>query len=779
MHGAALEGGAVGVIEGASRSMTAADGTVEEARTIAPDFLMGGVPVPARLGGGFLFWSMNVMYRARSFVGPLEPVAPLPTNAIDVALGPASLLIVDPGGSRKAYDMENAQRVPLSPHGVLDIATGDDERAIAVDASGRALASLDGGKTWNDVSVQLGGRPGRPYAASSQVGFEFSNKEGVWLQPDGTMVPGPLPDAHPAGATDSHLQEVLSALEAGIPLAGGQALVARGPEVKTVDVQTGAVLSTRTVAPGQSCLVLSTEDEGLAACYQYSVKKPSMTVVSHVLGATPLLEKTFEGTLRVVHGAGMLVVSATCDGAPSSSLACARRPGGSWTQYDAQRAVDATANPPPPGPVAAFLTPMPVVWVPREDGGVTALATKRAVKSGEQFHVARFDPPGGSPVFFDKVIAALENYRCVVGLDGTLRGFGPTSSIAVDAHGHVDTGAREFKSLAAADPSHALARDDAHRLWQTVDGGAHWIEVAPPPGGSEASATREGIRGDAVLARGVRLACHGGKVASSGLARGPAAQGRRGGRCARRFAGRERCRRESRHAPGRGRDGCTGHPSSSRSLALAVHAVRRTSRDRASCGGPLPRRRGVQGRLRRSALARAAGRSGLRDSRLPGSVHGGRRQDWPAVHRNGPSSRGALSEHESLGPTPPSSSTDKAVVDALYVEPFDPTGAILHATSSFASWAQAAGRTWPARRRSAIDPPGPGEDLGARPVLSSRPGHADGVLLGKDALVIWVDHTGTVRPVPSLQGGARSTAGTWTHTASCWWRARARQAAPS
>ena len=49
---------------------------------------------------------------------------------------------------------------------------------------------------------------------------------------------------------------------------------------------------------------------------------------------------------------------------------------------------------------------------------------------------------------------------------------------------------------------------------------------------------------------------------------------------------------------------------------------------------------------------------------------------------------------------------------------------------------------------------GEGDDLGhgARPVLSSRPGHADGVLLGKDGLVMWVDHTGAVRPVAASQG---------------------------
>ena len=109
------------------------------------------------------------------------------------------------------------------------------------------------------------------------MGFEISNKEGVWLETDGTMARGPLPDPRPSGSMDSGLRAVMSALQAGIPLPGGQALVARGPEVMTVDLLTGAVLSTRTAAPGLSCRVLSTDDDGLAVCYQYSVKNPAMT----------------------------------------------------------------------------------------------------------------------------------------------------------------------------------------------------------------------------------------------------------------------------------------------------------------------------------------------------------------------------------------------------------------------------------------------------------------------------------------------------------------------
>jgi hypothetical protein len=768
VHGVALEGGAVGVIEGALRSVVALDGAVEKAHTVAPAFLMGGESVPARLGGGFLFWSPSVMYRARSFLGPLEPVAPLPTNAIDLAFGPGSLLIVDPEGGRKAYDLVKAQRVPLSPHGVLDMATGDDERAVAVDASGRALASTDGGKTWRDVTGQMGGRPGRPCAAGTQVGFEISNKEGVWLATDGTMARGPLPEPHPSGSTDSSLKEVMFALGAGIPFGGGQALVGRGPEVRTVDLTTGAVLSTRQVEPGLSCRVLSTDDEGLAVCYQYSVKNPLTKVVSHVLGPSPRIEKTFQGTVAPAYGAGVLIVSAGCDGAHASSVACARRPGGTWTQYDAQPAVDATANPPPTAAMAAFLTPMPVVWVSREDGGVTALATKRPVKPGEQFHVARYDLPGGTPTFFDKVIAALEHYRWVVGRDGTLRGFGPaasggptSSSIAVDMRGHVETGVRDFTDLAAADPTHALAGDAAHRLWQTVDGGAHWIEVATPPG-------RWGRSEATVIAGGQAIQCSlvgcvlpatGGSWLRMGWPEDPPSL-------------MQDARVAAPGASATARPGGGDHPTPPPEVVTAAPAT--------PPAPVLPRLRCTLRAEPQAVQPHPAGP--LREGEDSKALFGGRllpERRGSQVFVNLPYRDQYTGPGDTIGPQSighglraivhfPSANQstfdlarlvqDKAVVDAWYVEPFDPSGAIVHATSSFASWAQATGRPGAkAPSGGSGEAPirlGTGDDLthGARPVLSSRPGHADGVLLGREGLVMWVDQTGAVRPVPASQG---------------------------
>jgi hypothetical protein len=82
-----LSDGGVGVV-GVERIRVRADGAVEFAAPVSQGMLMGGVPIPERLGGGFLFWSMHGLYRTPTFTGELQPVTSLPTNVFGVEFGP-------------------------------------------------------------------------------------------------------------------------------------------------------------------------------------------------------------------------------------------------------------------------------------------------------------------------------------------------------------------------------------------------------------------------------------------------------------------------------------------------------------------------------------------------------------------------------------------------------------------------------------------------------------------------------------------------------------------
>ena len=42
--------------------------------------IAGATRIPGRFGGGFLFWTDNVLYRSDTFDGTLKPIARLPDS---------------------------------------------------------------------------------------------------------------------------------------------------------------------------------------------------------------------------------------------------------------------------------------------------------------------------------------------------------------------------------------------------------------------------------------------------------------------------------------------------------------------------------------------------------------------------------------------------------------------------------------------------------------------------------------------------------------------------
>jgi hypothetical protein len=96
----------------------------------------------------------------------------------------------------------------------------------------------------------------------------------------------------------------------------------------------------------------------------------------------------------------------------------------------------------------------------------------------------------------------------------------------------------------------------------------------------------------------------------------------------------------------------------------------------------------------------------------------------------------------------------KRPCDVLFTESFDPSRHIWKAHGSFAQW-PSAGLEFPQPEAPPGQPqPGGyaaftgGMDGELRPVLSTRPGHANGVLLLDRDVVFWVGRTGAIRPVP-------------------------------
>ncbi len=478
----ALEGGRIGVLsdDGLSREVVGADGSIEQVSQRASESLMGGVPVPARFGGGFLFWSSGALYRAHSFGGALEPVTSLPTNAIGVEFGPNYLLVYQEDSAPRAFSLDPAGPLPLSPHGLIDVAATDDGRALALDAVGRAFTSTDAGKHWQDVTSTVGAVFG-VRSEGSEVSFIVGTKDRrAWLERDGRIERVPLDLKFPqrliaeiTPALPKPEEALLNAVSAGLELPDGRALAAARQGLSSVDLHSGSARTTAPIgSPNATCVPISLEDEGIAACIAYLPAGLTTTIISHVLSAAPQTEKNFVGpAIQVLRGRTLNVI-ASCSGAASEGVACVRAADGAWTE--------------------ARLSPEllehwePLYWVPRELGGVAVISSER-VTHGSPTHLALLDPQTGQATWDvapEQVNAndpgAQFRAKFQQFADGSVRGFTQTGSLAADPQGHVSWGEHRFTSVTNAG-AHALARDANEHLWQTNDWGAHWQEIARPP----------------------------------------------------------------------------------------------------------------------------------------------------------------------------------------------------------------------------------------------------------------------------------------------------------
>ena len=479
-HTIELADGTIAVV-GDRRSVVRSDGSMAQASALG----MGGIQVPARLGAGFLFWQNDLEYTS-TFLGDPVRVAPLRTNVIHVHYGHDFVFLFGPGQERRAFALDPPRRVPLSPHGVVATGGADDDRVLAVDAAGRSRASIDGGRTWRDVTGEVGSPPQGILGMPNDVAFVLG-QQGAWLRTDGTFERRALPSsalppwAHPpagraAPAEPSPESRLYRAVLVGQRGPTGRVLLAEGADLLEVDISTGAGSGRRRIGPaGSSCGLATTEGDGLATCDTYSVRGPDMLdIVAHVLGSAPGVEKTFpHHPQRFAVGASLVVVAPCPEGdaggaaQPTGQVVCVRGPAGSWTQFDA-------------GP--ALGTKWKVLgWVGREGGAPVAVVWEQGVRGRTPDH-GLLDPVRGTVVTLDAEVGGLGNVngRWTVRADGTLHGFGPSAPVTIDAKGHVTAGGRSFGALASAD-DHALARDPEGRLWQTADAGATWIEVARPP----------------------------------------------------------------------------------------------------------------------------------------------------------------------------------------------------------------------------------------------------------------------------------------------------------
>ncbi|MDC0742064.1 hypothetical protein [Polyangium mundeleinium] len=298
------------------------DGGLVLAEARGPEALSGFRSLPARLGGGYVFWSDARTYRADTFLGELRPIAQiaaeggarpwLDTLVLRTDLG---LLELDPRAPTPALRRTDLARF-------AEAFSLDGKHGVRLDAFGRAEITTDGGKTFRDLTAERGDRvfsfeegesgtllllPGAgrqptlaldPAKGLVPVAATPQNDLGVGMTP--TSASEPLPSSRQLAPYD-----LPGAVFAGARLPGGRALVTREQIVRVLALGTGQLLDdallTGVAEPYTRCQPITLGAEVLLAC--------THPHGAHVLAfrddpSAPRLEATFPEPSAFIAGLG-------------------------------------------------------------------------------------------------------------------------------------------------------------------------------------------------------------------------------------------------------------------------------------------------------------------------------------------------------------------------------------------------------------------------------------------------------------------------------------------
>jgi len=476
--------------------------TVRTSRDVADVPLQSGWQVPARMGGGFLFRARATLYASESFEGLLRPVVAFPADVADVSFASKAALVRSEAGERWMLDPATGKRLPVTPAGLLEVAALDDGRALALVEGGQLLASIDAGEHWTDATATLRAPPKRVFVSRATA----TQKESLWVETQGStqfgLLPGGRLAAEPAPllrakqpAWREEEPPLRRAMRSGAPSRDGSALVVASGDLVQVDVVSGAVevVAAGKLPPDATCVATRTQDDVVFTCARAG---GGAFVVAHALDRSPIVEQTFADAGRfVVSDDGGILWVGFCDKpmVGQHRVACVRSPGGGWQQYDLDAAGEAGTGP-------AYNI---VRWIPRADGGAIAVvgdiggtASAWGLVDGRTGEAHAWPSDALSPT----VRAALQNNEgaraspldparladrsWTVTPQGTLRGWASLGNglgaVEVGVDGSLQTSAFTFERVASAGAI-ALARTREGRVWQTLDRGATWSEVAAPP----------------------------------------------------------------------------------------------------------------------------------------------------------------------------------------------------------------------------------------------------------------------------------------------------------
>lgn len=486
-------------------------------------------PAPLR----YVFWKDKELYGAQTFRGELTRIETLPTDVVrafdwldGIGIATATGTFLVRAGAAGSADARLAR---LGVSGVSQAVAVDAQRAMALTVFGHALLTIDAGKTYRDLTADLGEGTGLEVRGDELAVTLFGGRE-RFIGPSGAvsdarLTPGPRrgeppPDYDDRWPEDAHSTALESVVSAGLPLADGTAVAVAQGTFGRVDLASGRALSVDQVTEkGADCAPIRAPDGLLLVC-----SSPERAVVVDVT-ATTRIERSFDLTGAPPYdrfvgtdGEGLGFVG-SCDGgaiapepvdaissaspyntsAQRSPVFCVRASHDSWIEHrvDPADATDVYA------------------WIPRPDGGAVAIVVRPGAFLREEERVsvrgplrvirlAREEPPLTIPRYARDEQQTLGRAMRVTA-DGVVEGWiatqgGPTGlvSISIDGEGHVrqHPGPSRANGIVHAG-AFAMAQTDDGKLFETIDRGHRWLEVEPPPGSPSArpsSCTAVGCR---------------------------------------------------------------------------------------------------------------------------------------------------------------------------------------------------------------------------------------------------------------------------------------------
>lgn len=505
-HIVPLNGGAQGIVV-EKRRVVLARGEPRIAPDQASETIAGVEKLPARFGGGFLFWTDYAIYRADQFDSPLVPIARTPDRVDTISFGPKAMMVRTANGERWGIGLPKGERVPLAPLGLVDVVALDEGRALGFDDRGSVFSSVDQGAHWNDVTAQVKGQPIRVFLHEQELWLEDSNSSAMRLEPDGHLAwfdKAPEDESAEIRPRDPKWRgadyPLRAAIRQGVAIDAETAIVVESGDVYRIDIRTGDVVSVQQgkLPPDASCQGLAVPGDVLFACVSRN-NNAGAFVVSHTLSNDgPTIEQSFGtgGLQFFASDDGGLVYGGSCSGTPvgSAPMACVRMPSGTWEERDLSNlGTDAGAG---PGDVVVAR------WVPRGDGRVVAVITdpQPAIYdpvSGSMLVIAdelkNVAAKGTMPAYYPgKRYHPPRRFGVAVGvIDSTWSYAGSTlrgtttggEAFEVTDEGKIKTSGWDFE--ATYSQNLGIGRSKDGRLYQTSDHGATWNEVAAPPTGVE------------------------------------------------------------------------------------------------------------------------------------------------------------------------------------------------------------------------------------------------------------------------------------------------------